>query len=317
MKVEVDLTEYGVKAPKWYDPINPHVINASGGSGGRDVELTLAEYEALSEEEKMNGTNYFITDIGNPKSLITKTLIDTPLQSTETIYNLSDSYKNYDYVIVFITDYDNVFIRASSVIYVNAFNSGSVNYTTWTTDAGRIDKWRASASFKFTSDTTIRIYDIFQDSSAWNGGPFTPEQARLRVVGYRYERVIVPNQMVNYSTVEARIGTWIDGKPLYQRSFAFNYSDLNTSETIKYTPAIKSSMISDLKETVDIDAILITNNYGAIPIGCKGYAESNNTSTYIEVSKYYTRVGIISQSINLQNEFNKLYVTVQYTKTTD
>ena len=104
MKVEVDLTEYGVKAPKWYDPINPRVINASGGSGGsNDVELTLAEYEALSEEEKMNGSNYFITDIGNPKSLTKKVLAfkERPFSlNTDYSFSLSESFLNFDYISV-------------------------------------------------------------------------------------------------------------------------------------------------------------------------------------------------------------------------
>lgn len=33
-----------------------------GGGNANERELTYAEYQALSEEEKMNGTNYFVTD---------------------------------------------------------------------------------------------------------------------------------------------------------------------------------------------------------------------------------------------------------------
>ena len=54
MKVEVDLTEYGVKAPKWYDPINPHVINASGGGSepgpGEDRIAQLVVTETVRRE---------------------------------------------------------------------------------------------------------------------------------------------------------------------------------------------------------------------------------------------------------------------------
>lgn len=38
-------------------------------TGGRERELTLAEYNALTEEEKMDGTTYYITD-ADPSSFI-------------------------------------------------------------------------------------------------------------------------------------------------------------------------------------------------------------------------------------------------------
>ena len=47
--------------PAWRDE--------SGGGGGEHVELTQAEYDALTPEEKMDGTVYFVTD-GDPEYLI-------------------------------------------------------------------------------------------------------------------------------------------------------------------------------------------------------------------------------------------------------
>lgn len=125
-------------------------------------------------------------------------------------------------------------------------------------------------------------------------------------------------QPVHYSTDEKVVGTWIDGKPLYQKTLVFNYSDMVTSDIIKHTQGINSSMISGLKQVFSIDGILITNGYGQVPIGCKTFADPNDiTGGYIEVTKYYTCVGVIGKDIDVQTQFIKLYVTVQYTKTTD
>lgn len=70
-----------------------------GGEGGGHVELTQAEYDALSEEEKLNGVTYFITDApgggGDDSSHV---------ELTQAEYDaLSDNEKDSD-TIYFITD---------------------------------------------------------------------------------------------------------------------------------------------------------------------------------------------------------------------
>lgn len=44
------------------DELNDNVNNCQGGSGSNDVELTLAEYEALGDVVNSDNVNYFITD---------------------------------------------------------------------------------------------------------------------------------------------------------------------------------------------------------------------------------------------------------------
>lgn len=45
-----------------WDETEAKWVNADFPSGSNERELTQAEYDALSEQEKMNGTTYFITD---------------------------------------------------------------------------------------------------------------------------------------------------------------------------------------------------------------------------------------------------------------
>ena len=313
MKVEVDLTEYGVKAPKWYDPINPRVINASGGSGGsNDVELTLAEYEALSEEEKMNGTNYFITDIGNPKSLVNKVLFSGSV-SANTDYTLSDSYKNYDFIKIDIglnvtnnvykslilpkERYNEITTIFAQYDYAHASVSWASNYYT-------------SCSFSFTNDTTIHTTNSDTTfTSGWTSN-------YIVITGYRYERVIVPNQMVNYSTVEQRIGTWIDGKPLYQKTITKSYDELTTY-------GVRKGFSLDVANAVlhNVEAYAYSPTYGTCFLGCKNYESNTSFSGYMECNMYYNLV-IVGHSAGLstldENTHRpSLTATFQYTKTTD
>ena len=194
MKVEVDLTEYGVKAPKWYDPINPHVINASGGSGGsNDVELTWEEYEALSEEEKMSGTNYFITNIGNSKSLTKKVLAfkERPFSlNTDYSFSLSESFLNFDYISVELKN--GAGLRSITTFPTQSYTTGTIEiYIT----AGVSSTFNGRADLFITNGVNA-IYTIYE-----NNGSMLTQYTDVLVTGYRYERVVVPNQMVNYSTV--------------------------------------------------------------------------------------------------------------------
>lgn len=70
-------------------------INIPDTALGGDMELTMAEYQALSEEEKMNGLTYYITDVdGNmPVIVITKEEYDAlgdEKYSDGNIYLISD-----------------------------------------------------------------------------------------------------------------------------------------------------------------------------------------------------------------------------------
>lgn len=112
-----------------------------------------------------------------------------------------------------------------------------------------------------------------------------------------------------YSTEETRIGTWIDGKPLYRRVFQ------STSPTEGST----AKSVADLSDTsVDLvtraDVILKTRTGDIV------YPDSNSSSTSIRTSKYFsgsTRQLLI-KIISLPDALNSPVTTiVEYTKTTD
>ena len=298
MKVEVDLTEYGVKAPKWYDPINPHVINASGGSGGgNDVDLTWEEYEALSEEEKMNGSNYFITNIGNPKSLVKKVLFDGVV-AVDTTYDLADSFTNYDYFIAYVYPSSSSDSRIANPIM---FTNSDVQKIIGAQDSDFLIGYNQSTSYALQVLSSIPTASSFRPYIIYNVG-FPGTSPHVVITGYRYERVIVPNQMVNYSTVEARIGTWIDGKPLYQKTFTLSSRIYITSSWPVVLPA---SEISDLNIKFVVSGYVYDNN---------GVGSLDNYSVVYPVPFLVNSSGILTYS---PNNYACTALTIQYTKTTD
>ena len=203
------------------DPFNVNLINAvgsGGGGGGNEVELTWAEYEALSEAEKMNGNNYFITDINTTKSLTSKVLCDISVTSTGS-NTLNDSIYNYDFIVAELYAPNETYIEdIFSKAMVTPNNAGRFRLNRlWNTNFYGVVELGLSG-------TTCNIIDISQT------GTFITGTCHLRITGYIYQRVVVPNQMINYSTIETKIGTWIDGKPLYQKTVEFqNQITVSTS----------------------------------------------------------------------------------------
>lgn len=100
---------------------------------------------------------------------------------------------------------------------------------------------------------------------------------------------------VNYSTTEQVIGTWIDGKPLYQIT-----ADFGTEITVNANTWANTTIPATDKKAI-ISAVG-TSGTGT----CWNFISANcDSGSYVQV--YHTR----SSAITLK------YLTIQYTKTTD
>ena len=107
----------------------------------------------------------------------------------------------------------------------------------------------------------------------------------------------------HYSTDEHVIGTWIDGKPLYERTFA-----LTSGITIGgYTNIALDTTINKIK---NLDGYIERSN-GAVD-KINGYTQSDDTA------RMAIRAGKIEVYISSDfTSVSELWVTIQYTKTTD
>lgn len=111
------------------------------------------------------------------------------------------------------------------------------------------------------------------------------------------------NRANTYSTDEQVIGSWLDGKPLYKKTY--NIASLANAGMVQIP-----FEISNLKEVVSIRGIAtdganfftLPSYRGAVGTGIQIYADINN--------------GISIVTENDRSSYHA-YITIEYTKTTD
>lgn len=128
---------------------------------------------------------------------------------------------------------------------------------------------------------------------------------------FEYDGDTVPEgyeQVLDYSTTEQRIGTWIDGKPLYRK--VIQHMGLTANSVISIG-SIENSNILRIKE-----AYLDTTNDAGLsyPLNMIGYAGNLTDKVYV-----YAEKGTIKAFANGSWGSNawRVNVIVEYTKTTD
>ena len=112
------------------------------------------------------------------------------------------------------------------------------------------------------------------------------------------EEIYSKDNLEQYSTSEIKIGTWIDGKPLYRKVFNYNNP---TADSILGNSGITPANVAK----IDALGTQANNNVGGrIPLGYRGFGVQINANGEF----YYT---------NPNYTFSNLSITVEYTKTTD
>lgn len=111
--------------------------------------------------------------------------------------------------------------------------------------------------------------------------------------------------VMNYSTNEARIGTWIDGKPIYRKTF----TGTKSSDTV----SISCSGLNIDKTWEDVsNTFLIVSANNVIRTIPMTESDSSNT-----LYAYYYNNNWIIKGSNNQYYNGTYYFTIKYTKTTD
>ena len=118
-----------------------------------------------------------------------------------------------------------------------------------------------------------------------------------------------------YSTTEQVVGTWIDGKPLYEKTIFIGNVARNNSASV-------SSGVSDIDKVIELKGIgeQIADN--------SAWADYNQPQGFIPIpnyrsTTYYCGIAISSSNnigINLTSDYQRLdncYAIIRYTKTTD
>ena len=115
----------------------------------------------------------------------------------------------------------------------------------------------------------------------------------------------------DYSTTEQRIGTWVDGKPLYRKVGTIVFTEITTGT---YTTG---SLIDSNLDYCTIDKVFV------IDAGATGNLYNGKNSNianlvYVESAKNSEFYGRVIGFTNRNDLLNKtIYVVCEYTKTTD
>lgn len=108
----------------------------------------------------------------------------------------------------------------------------------------------------------------------------------------------------NYSTEERIIGTWVDGKPLYETTLHITGSQMGTVSTT-------NKKISH--NIANADKIWISDGFLTDTSNCGYYLNTYNRGIFVDRTYFY--IGLTSGSIDYSGR--TVYARVRYTKTTD
>lgn len=199
-----------------YDDANDKWINADASGGDESIILTMAEYNALTPEQQTDTTKtYYITDApgggGNGLYVIKTLLFEQAYSNTwPTTIALSDAFTNYDILEFdeFKKDDSSYYDFTASEFYscevLKAAMDGDISGRT---NAIVFQGWEGSGS----SSAQYARYRVTNTTTLTKLGARDTWGLR-KVYGIKF---ISPN---TYSSSEQVIGTWIDGKPLYQKT---------------------------------------------------------------------------------------------------
>ena len=118
----------------------------------------------------------------------------------------------------------------------------------------------------------------------------------------------IPDGLHHYSTTEQVIGTWIDGKPLYEKTIEISSLSVGSTTTIQHN-------ISNFGELINVygEVNLTNGEHRPMPMV---YWSNNWAISIFEFTS--TTFGIwLGSSYTGNRAFSKAYITLQYTKTTD
>ena len=133
----------------------------------------------------------------------------------------------------------------------------------------------------------------------------------------KYNTSVLSTPENNYSTTEKVIGTWIDGKPLYQITIQ-NTMPIVTTDGTRATKYINITDLS-IRQVVNVYGIAINqSNLESVTLD-----SHNNAGAFSFVSLYRSdsNINIVDMiflaSSRLSQSENPCYITIQYTKITD
>lgn len=185
---------------------------------GKTIELTQDEYDALGEEKNSDNTLYMIKD-GMPSALDNCVLLwENPNPRAAFIpQDITLASDDYDILEIFFAFTTALVTMGSSRLkkehfgtYLQLIGGGGASYY---------------RGFIYSADLTYKIGNCYKSIYGSNDISDNSSLIPLYIYGYKisgkYPSTSDQNPTQNniFSCDETRIGTWVDGKPLYRKMF--------------------------------------------------------------------------------------------------
>lgn len=280
-------------------------VNYTGGGmgvGATKLELTLDEYEALTPEEKNNGTMYFLTDVNGDgeqfqpiiysedereigvwtdgKPLYQKTFNTTSSSSTSTAAVLADTGENTE-----IIEFYGIINGSRNIISLLDENQWS--YSWIATNKHQIANFAKGNVYISLPCIVTCLYTKTIDAPG--SGQWTPQG--------------IP--AVHYDDDEKMVGTWF-GETLYEKSFQFTNSS---------TGNISVPIDININEVASIDGAIhrADNRWFPINYAADSFGWAINVGNIISNTTISIECG---SSLSGQYLIDKGVITIRYTKST-
>lgn len=216
-------------------------------------------------------------------------------QNTGDVLQLTHPYTDYDFIVTTLGNVSagNVFAGATSVINPNLSNSILVSYTSNGNDN------YAQGGLQF-NNTTATISFITRGSSV-----YAQPTKFVLIEGIKFCN---PNV---YSTTEQRIGTWIDGKPVYQITLTGATPTTANTETV-----VADLSTLNMNQPIEIIGGVYNPNTGS-GVNLFPISMSNNetgTTTNRGVYAWITSDHSLTMITGVTTTNRKFIFTIKYTK---
>ena len=227
--------------------------------------------------------------------------LPTPTSGTANVtrtYTLSNSIDDYDAVYVIIANYyvssrGSTNLTSRIIFKPDFYLSGFDNYGYYDglTDPNILRR----INFTFTDSTHIQTLSFRSESDN--------EPILLKVYGLKFKSSIDIFNPQIYSEEERVVGTWTDGKPLYEKTVNFGSLPNNTTKTV-------SSGLSNIS-IQQIFGVAKSSNGFTVTLPHREISGSGNIDIVYQADNY----------IRIKTDYDysgyTAYVTLQYTKTID
>ena len=270
------------------DEINKVIVSSTEPTTGEEVWLQKGKNYINLEEL----TNYSLNETTGALEINNTRLVTPYIFLKAGTYTISCNVSRFAYVIYNKDKSFNSFVSWQT--FPNKIILNSDCYI-------RVEIIKDYNGSEVINKTDIIYLQLEKGEVATSYEPYTPKKIHTKTDN-GYEEFYNEENKEVYSIGETRIGTWIDGKPLYRKQFIINFTGNNGWQNFE----LGISNIDFLTKEWDI-CILPSSDYGQV----NESIESNGGR--IQLLPSINAVALYTPFADIVTE----YISILYTKTTD